>query len=257
MFRYGLKLWSTNTQYAKHAVSLYDAGRYSFIELFIVPGSLETHLSIWEQLSIPFLLHAPHSLAGLNPARRELESQNLKLAAEVFRFADRLDADKLVFHPGIEGTLEETVRQLSIMADNRIIIENKPYLGIGNVICNGTTPDEIRFIMEKTGVGFCLDLGHAICAANAKSVAPLDYVKEFKSLAPILYHLSDGELEGVLDEHYHLGHGTYDIAALLTDIPEGSQITVETDKDFKDSLVDFERDIIFLNTLLHSTEGRT
>ncbi len=256
MLKYGLKLWSINTQYVKHADVLYEQGMYSFIELFIVPGSFDAYISVWEQLKIPFILHAPHSLSGLNPARRELESQNLKHASEAFRFADRLDAEKVVFHPGIEGNLEETVRQFMIMADNRIVVENKPYFGIGNVICNGTTPDEIRFIMERTGVGFCLDFGHAICSANARGMDPMDYIECFHRLAPTLYHLSDGASDGVQDEHHHLGHGTYDIAALLTDIPEGSQVTVETDKDFQDSLDDFERDIAYLNGLVHCTEGQ-
>lgn len=251
MYRYGLKLWSINTNYIKDAINLYERGRYAYIELFIVPGSFDTHIAAWVNLDIPFILHAPHSMKGLNPARRELESRNLKLAGETFRFADKLAAEIVIFHPGVEGMLEETVRQMKLMADDRIVVENKPHFGIGNIICNGTSPDEISLVMNEAGVGFCLDIGHAICAANARKVAPLDYINDFCMLRPKMYHLSDGSFDGNVDEHLHFGDGDYDLATLLAYIPDDSLITVETDKDSKENLDDFERDIVGLDKIVY------
>ncbi|MBR3956654.1 MAG: hypothetical protein IKJ89_02250, partial [Kiritimatiellae bacterium] len=59
--------------------------------------------------------------------------------------------------------------QLKSLADERFLIENKPYLPIDDLPRRlvGSTPDEIRSVLAATGCGFCLDIGHAVASANA------------------------------------------------------------------------------------------
>ncbi|MFH1644461.1 MAG: TIM barrel protein, partial [bacterium] len=203
-----------------------------------------------KNLEIPFIIHAAHSAKGLNLAKKEFLNNNLKLAQEAFKFADDLKAETVIFHPGIEGDIKETVRQLKKIKDPRIIVENKPYYGIyDNVICNGNSPEEIKFVIDETGIGFCLDLGHAIYSANAQKIDPFFYIEEFLKLKPKMFHISDGDMNGVYDEHKNIGKGSFDLRQILNLIPNDSMISVETNKNYEDSLKDFEQDIANLKKI--------
>ncbi len=169
----GLKLWSTNTDfYLNSAIELYKQGIFDFIELYVVTGSL-IHLPLWkkvkEEIGIPFVLHAPHFMQNVNLAKAEYFEFNKKAYEEVEEYRKALDAEYTVVHGGIEGDIEETVRQLKIIKPKNMLIENKPYkapLG-DNWLCRGYNPEEIKYVMDEIGCGFCLDIGHAICTANS------------------------------------------------------------------------------------------
>ena len=255
MHRYGLKLCSTNSNYLEEALRVQRAGVCSYLELFVVPGSYETHAGLWADLGLPCVIHAPHYDAGLNLALAGQAEQNLRYAREALRFADRLKSDTVIFHPGIEGEISETVRQLIRIGDGRIVIENKPFLGRDDVVCVGSTPDELRLILEATGFGFCLDIGHAICSANSHRVDPFCYLAAFSDLEPRLFHLTDGTRDGVYDEHLHIGEGEYDFARIFELLPEHAMITVETVKDSRNHLRDFESDIFALKAMGRKSRG--
>lgn len=246
MFNYGLKLWSTNRQYLPEARRLFQKGTYQFLELYVVPETINT-LPIWLELKnegVPVIIHAPHYDHGLNLANPSVADENSRLAKEAFHYADELDSKMVIFHPGIGGTETETVRQLKLLADRRIVIENKPYVTVdGQKICNGHSPEAIKLIMEQTGVGFCLDIGHAICAANSLKKEPFAYLKQFLALQPKLFHLTDGDSQSDRDSHRHFGRGNYDLPKLLALIPAESKITVETIKSDPASLNDFVADL--------------
>ena len=179
-FKYGLKLWSTNDNYVKEAVRLFEQGIYNYIELYIKPGSYDKYIDIWKQLRIPYVIHAPHFLAGMNLAIRGNIDNNINMAKESIKYADDLKADIIIFHPGIGGKEEETVYQLKQINDGRIVVENKPYQTIdGSAICNGHSPEQISYILKEASVGFCLDIGHALCAAISMKSNPYQYYKEY------------------------------------------------------------------------------
>lgn len=245
----GLKLWSTNAQYIDDAVRLYREKLYDYIELFVEPGTYRTNKTIWAGINIPFIIHAPHYDRGLNLAQRDQSEQNTVLAKEAIAYADLLHADTVIFHPGIEGDTAETARQLRLLRDPRMVVENKPHFGHHGVLCNGSTPEEISFIMERANVGFCLDVGHAICSANVKAVAPLDYLRKFLTLGPKMFHLTDGHYSGAEDRHDHFGRGDYPLKDILLLLPNARCITVETIKDSPSDLKDFEEDIYFIRNL--------
>ena len=249
MLQLGLKLWSNNENYIKEAVCLYEQGIYQYIELYLLPDTNSTQVSMWKNLDIPYVIHAPHFQGGLNLAKREQKESNMLLMKKAMETADFLKVDKIIVHPGIAGDIEETARQIKEINDPRLLIENKPFYALfDDLVCNGATIEEIKFILDNTEVGFCLDIGHAFCAANARKIEPMEYLKEFIKLNPELYHLTDGDYDSVYDRHDHIGKGNYDISAILNVLPDNCLITVETVKDFKDSLIDFEKDIKFLRT---------
>jgi sugar phosphate isomerase/epimerase len=253
MYRFGLKIWSTNRNYVDDAKRFFDAGLYQYIELFAVPDSFDSTINIWKGLEkIPFVIHAAHSSVGFNLARSECFERNMKLAEEAFRFSDALSADTIIFHPGFDGQIDETIRQFKIIkskfdADtNRIIVENKPYYGKRDnerLVCNGYDPRDIHRTMNECSIGFCLDIGHAVYAANALKKNPFDYLDEFQKLQPRMYHLSDGDINGVDDFHLNIGNGNFDFHGILKRISDESKISLETEKNSTENLDDFEIDI--------------
>src|SRR3989338_8368958 len=106
---FGLKLYSTNSNYVVEAHRLFAEGFLQYVELGIVPCSYAEFHKLWQQLSIPFVIHAPvyhPQKPGINLARSELCSENLKHAKEVVAFADCLQANEIIFHGGTDGTKE-------------------------------------------------------------------------------------------------------------------------------------------------------
>jgi endonuclease IV len=251
LVKFGLKLWSINLNYIYEAKKLYDEGLYYYIELYSVPGSYEEYSHHWKKLKIPFFIHAPHFGSGLNFSFPELFENNKKLVLEAIKFADLLDARRIIFHPGVNGKIEETIKQINKLFDPRMVIENKPYRGNGeNLFSLGSTPDEIKKIKSETGVSFCLDFGHAICSANALGIDYVKLIKEFLYLNPVMFHLSDGNFKGIFDSHLNFGKGTFPLKEIVTFIPENAFLTIETEKNYKDTLKDFVSDVNYLHSIL-------
>ncbi|MDR2646494.1 MAG: TIM barrel protein [Holosporaceae bacterium] len=250
MYKFGLKLLSTNTDYYfDEAKRLYADGIFSYVELFVVPDTLQT-IDKWKTLNIPINLHCPHFMHGFNLAKREKEKSNCVIYNQVKRFADELNSEYIVFHAGVDENIEETVRQLGSFNEPRAVIENKPYRAVPNkmngTFCRGAIIPEIRYILSEVECGFCLDVGHAICSANSQKLDKWKYIEEFNELKPNMYHLTDSFDNSEFDQHWHIGDGTLCMKRILSFIKDGSKITVETKKDNERDLLDFEKDIILL-----------
>ena len=255
MYRFGLKLWSTNTShYLQEAYRLYNEHFFDYIELYVVPNSIET-LPKWVELDIPFNIHAPHFLHKFNLSQREYLDNNLQLFSEVKEFADELDAENIIFHGGIDGNYKETAYQLNKINDERSLIENKPFKILPTLLnhdnCVGSSYLEIKYIMEHTGVGFCLDIGHGICAANSFHENPYRYIEQFLNLHPKMFHLTDlPQIDQEFDSHLNLGNGKLDLKRILEILPYNATITVETEKSSLINLDDFIADIKFLKEMI-------
>ena len=143
----GLKLWSTNTFYIPEALRLYEQKSFDYIELFTEPGSFEGVCETWRALAIPLIIHAPHFYTGLNFSKPEQFEKNLAHCEEVDLFREALSPAAIIFHPGINGTADETIRQLSaamaIAPDLQAlaVIENKPLVGLKDEKCVGASPE--------------------------------------------------------------------------------------------------------------------
>lgn len=252
MFSYGLKLFSTNANYAAEAVRLYKENIYDYIELYSEPNSYKKFIQLWKNLEIPYVIHAPHFRNGLNLAKAGHAESNKILLREAQAFADALSAETIIVHPGIAGDINETSRQLNNINDCRIIIENKPFYALDDgLVCNGSSPEEIKKIIEETGSGFCFDIGHAIYSANARKVDPWKYINMFLDIKPKMLHLADGDFNSVYDKHDHFGNGSFNLKEIINYIPDRARITLETEKKYTDNLKDFEQDALYLNMLVN------
>ena len=250
-FRVGLKLWSVNTgAYIREAQLLYDRGEYDYLELYAVPGTTGL-LAEWKQLKIPVVIHAAHFKHGFNLAKAGCAARNREIYDEMRRFADALDARFIIFHGGTFGCIEETARQLASLEEARALIENKPAItrNEGKILeCRGAFVEEIRHVIAETGCGFCLDIPHALCAANYLGRNQLEMLQEFNALRPAMYHLADMmDATQLIDDHTQLGQGILDMRSYIpTVLQPGAMVTIETNRLIRDSLVEFEREVAWL-----------
>ena len=247
----GLKLWSPNLGLARRAAELHREGWIDLIELYVVPETFDPTIGVWRNLNVPFMLHCPHSAHGFNLAKAELFEPNTQKFREVQRFADALQVGVIVMHGGNRGDIEETIRQLKHLNDRRIYLENKPRLSLTGGICIGSSPKEVAQIMSSAKLmGFVLDFGHAICAANSAGVDPFSYIEKFMDSKPGVFHIGDGDRTSEKDNHFNLGQGNFDIDRLVSFVPPDSSVTVETPTDLKLGLADFVENVRYLRQAL-------
>ena len=251
MQKLGLKLWSTNDFYIKSAVDLYENKIFDYLELYVVPGSATKYLSKWKELKFPMILHAPHSQAGFNLSLRDMELNNRSMISEVEIFRKALNPKKVIFHPGINGSMEETIRQVKIFKNEfpglfkLAVMENKPKMGIKGEVCVGASPEEMRKFLDETGLGFCLDMGHAICYATWKSAEYKNIIDQFIKFNPGIYHLSDGDMHSPTDMHLNFGKGNLNLQKIISLIPKNAYVSIETNKKSQSDLDDFKEDSLY------------
>lgn len=253
--RIGLKLWSTNGQYIAPAQELFRKKVFDYIELFTEPGSFRRHGAQWKDMGIPFNLHAPHFMQGLNFSLPDNLNKNKFFCEDVQRYLDLLQPDYVIFHPGVLGSAQDTVRQVNLLKIDfpdvfkKALIENKPKIGLNREKCVGASLEEIKGIIQQTQIGFCLDFGHAICYAAAEGRDYQEVIKSFMKLSPPIVHLSDGLTASFTDSHMHLGEGDFNLKWLVGIIPQQVSVTIETVKKSKADLNDFEIDVMTLRKI--------
>lgn len=242
-FKLGLKLWSNGTGTLSDAVKLYQEGLYSYIELYVVPGSFDKLILSYKALSIPFILHCPHESHNFDLSDKNKEKENIEVFKEVVKYAEVLKAKNIVIHSGSKGSIEEASRQIKLLKDPRILVENTVHIG--------STIEDIKFLLMNNKIKFCLDVSHAICTANNRGFDPIVYLNEFKKLNPSLYHLTGGTFESKNDQHNHFSESNYPWGKILPILTIGSRITIETDRRCPDSLSDFREDVKDLNKIIN------
>ncbi|MCG2778891.1 MAG: sugar phosphate isomerase/epimerase [Desulfobacterales bacterium] len=249
-FKIGLKLYSTNTDLIPEALPLKN-NFFNFIELYIVPGSYDETISAWKEFDVPYVIHAPHFFHGVNLAQIEKWETNLVSYNETRLFADDLNSDIIIAHGGNKGSFDETIRQIRSIGDKRIVLENKPKLGLNNEICVGWSPSEFRKIFDENIInGIALDFVHASCAARSSNIDVMDIVKELMYFNPKIFHLSDGDSLSEQDKHFNLGKGNLNLLHFIQVIPVNGLLTIETPRESSKKLTDFIDDVKYLKKLL-------
>jgi len=124
--KFGLKLWSINTNLIDQAVSLIDNRTFNYIELFVVP---DTQIKPF-LIDVPYIIHIPHEKFGVNIGDPTAKEYTLQKINESIAWADRLNAKHLILHAG-HGSMQHATYLLRGLSDSRLLIENVPKVGLG------------------------------------------------------------------------------------------------------------------------------
>ncbi len=225
----GLKVWSINLDYLE-SINYIVANRLcDYIELYVVPGTIK-YIDFWKQFNIKYVLHAPTTLHGLNPADGMID-KNLKIYSEVLDFAKELFPAHIIIHGGMGGELRHSMEFFSLIDTSIVVVENMPFLSLDDRICIGYSYEQLKLIIDKCGTGFCFDIGHAIKYASYGKIDPYDVLKELQQLSPLLYHISDGHYDNPYDEHLSIGEGDFDFRRIFEILDKNKLLTLETPKE--------------------------
>ena len=247
MRKYSFKLFSTNLRNNPKIVE--EGGEYvrahsdrMFIELMIVPDTPKSDLDIIKGLlrDIEVRIHAPHHLMKVDVGNKNLEKQNREILSQSQYAADLFNASTIVVHGGCgQGTevVRESARQIKLLNDQRIVVENLPVVAEEGLKLSGNTPEEIAYIREHSGCGFCFDFSHALCAANSLKIDIDKQLAGFFALKPTVYHLCDGFTDEIEDKHLHFGEGNYPLSHFLNEYTaNNAYITMETGHGMPESI---------------------
>jgi len=231
--KFGLKLWSTNIGLIDQAIHLIDEKIFDYIELFVIP---DTQISPF-MVDVSYIIHIPHEKFGVNIGDAIKKEYNLQKIDESIAWADRLNARYLILHAG-HGSMKHATDVLREIADDRLLIENVPKVGLNDELMIGYSPAQIEELIGDGDRGLCLDLNHAAKAAVSLGVDYREYVQDFSVFDPKMFHISDGTLDNEKDEHLNIGEGDYDFDYLLQCVLGSASglVTVETPRMHKGSL---------------------
>lgn len=223
--KYGLKLWSTNQNTIQKAADLIKQDIFQYVELTPIPN---TDITPFLSYEIPYVIHITTERHGFNIADKQKQDFNLKIIDDCVQWADQLDAKYLILHPGF-GSINDTMDFLDLIEDHRILIENMPKVGIYDEKMVGYSPEQIERLMGSR-FGFCLDLNHAVKAAVSLKLEYKLFIKDFLKLNPLLFHISDGNLNYEKDEHLAIGKGKYDFGFFMNCMSSqfNGSVTLET-----------------------------
>jgi len=244
--KFGLKLWSTNIELIDQATHLIDEKIFGYIELFVIP---DTQIKPF-LIDVPYIIHIPHEKFGVNIGDASKKEYSLQKIDESITWANRLNAKYLILHAGY-GSMEDATDVLREIADDRLLIENMPKVGLNDELMIGYSPTQIEELIGDGDRGLCLDLNHAAKAAVSLGVDYKGYVKGFLRFEPKMFHVSDGMLSEERDEHLGIGEGEYDFGYFLHCVKENSfrLMTIETPRKDKESLHDDVKNINMLNAM--------
>jgi len=243
--RYGIKLWSTNDDLYEEAVKFYKQRKFDYLELTYVPNNA-SRINVLVEEGIPVVVHAPTLNQNICFSDGDF-NKNKKILKDTLEFADKLNSEGIIIHPSF-GKKENFLRFLKGDHDSEIIIENMPKTGFSNRLAIGYTAEQIKEFLDSGPFNFCLDFAHAIKAAVSQGSDYKKYVKEFIKLNPLMFHISDGNLDSEKDEHLSLGEGEFDLKFIKNLIKDSNnKITFEVPK--KDGLKNDLKSIDFFKGL--------
>ena len=250
--KFGIKLWSINTDLIDQAVNLIDEKVFGYIELMVIPDSeIKPFL-----MDVPYIIHIPHEKFGVNIGDPAANEYSLQMINESIAWADQLNAKYLILHAG-HGSMQHATDLLREVSDSRLLIENMPKVGLGGEAMIGYSPAQIEELIEDIDIGLCLDLNHAVKAAVSLGVDYKEYVQDFSVFDPKMFHISDGTLDYEKDEHLNIGEGDYDFDYLLHYVLGSASglVTVETPRRYHGSLGEDLRNVLVLKDILSKTKS--
>jgi deoxyribonuclease-4 len=238
----GLKLWARNHKHIDEAAELIRSGVFDYLEIMpeagydtgVYPGDIK---------------YVVHANKFINPADVSEAIHNRSMMRLSIRWADALGSDTIIVHPGY-GSLEDSCRFVNSEEwehDERIIVENMPYVIDGQINVPGNSPTDIKMY----GRPICLDIGHMMSSSVSHRVGHKSFLESYLALKPRMAHIMDGYSDYEDDQHLAIGEGDYDLKYIVSKLIEAKirYATLETPWNTpKDTAIQLDR----LKSLLYN-----
>ena len=231
--KFGIKLWSTNDKLIPLCKEHFSKGDFDYVEISAIIGTFDEKLLSYLK-GIPIVVHCDNNDVNFADASNK---NNVIAIKEAIKFAEFLDAEYIIIHPGYDGSMENVNKLLREFNDDRFCIENMPGRNIWfKTECIGRTYEELKQSNVKK---YCIDFSHAIKAATTLNMDMFQVIKDLLKFEPILFHVCDGHLDSELDEHLAIGDGNFDFRKISELIGKrDAMMSVETPKSDYESLED-------------------
>lgn len=222
-----------------------------YVDFFEIYTTVGYEFDFLREINKLYTVHIPHFWSDkINFANSKREKVNLEALRWAQHIADKFDSDKIVFHPEI---IEDENCSLNVLIDfihrnydSRLLVETMPYSTKGFThICGDV--DELRMVVDKTKIGFCLDFSHVAEYAMKKDIDFELCLKNLLSLRPTYFHITDSDLKRVfidnyMGKHFNFFEGNMDIELCKKYLPLDAWTLLETPPDIEKQ----KREIEFL-----------
>lgn len=227
--KYGIKLWSINSELYGEFIELYKKGKADYLEILYVPNK-EEGIDILIKNNIPVVVHAPTYNQNILFAKGNTK-ENKDIIQKTLDFSKKLKAKVIIVHPDV-GNKEKFIEFLKAYKHENLIIENMPKLSLNGKDCLGYNIKELKEFISTGDFGLCFDFSHAIKSAISQKKDYKKQLKELIKLNPSIAHISDGTFKNENDEHLNLGEGDFDLKFIIKLIKKSSikNITFEVPK---------------------------
>lgn len=208
--KYGLKIWSSDKSLFREAAELFYDKKIDFIELYIVPNSMDD-INIFEDFKkIPTAIHATHTEHGFDVF--SLDDSKIKFFGnQIIKPANFLNSKFIVVHAEEGDSKEIFKKNIEKINDSRMLIENLPQKSLEGNDCFASSYLQLKFIKD-CGFNFCFDFSHAIKSAISQKIDYKEFIEKLiKELSPNYFHICNGKLDNDRDEHLDLFDGDFDI----------------------------------------------
>lgn len=206
ILNFGLKLWTNNEVVFAEAAHLCEQGEFQFIELYHNPQA-PLNDNQRERLK-PYVhaIHAPHT-HGFHEFILGQEQQ--QIWRDVQELATAFSCSRIILHPGQSHTFDSFQKNLRLIDDPRVIIENMAGLDLQKKPMFGQLLPDLKRIKEIKEI--CFDIEKAVKAACYQGKEYRKYIQEcLKELQPRYFHLSGGEATSPIDQHTNLWESDID-----------------------------------------------
>lgn len=208
-------------------------------DFFEVMAITSVNYDFLKKYSLPIIIHTEHPVLGIDYADKSLEKENTDSVNFARKLADELNSKKIIVHFGSlynkdTSSAENALEFLKKINDTRILIEN--VYPVRESI--GCLPEELEYFTKNTKKGFCLDINHAIFAAEIFNLDYLELIKELLKLNPSHFHIGGQRIKNRSvpiqeREHLSLKESDFDLKKVLSLLPKDAEITIETKKDIE------------------------
>ncbi len=209
------------------------------VDFFEIMAVQENDYSFLKNFCLPMVIHAEHQVYGSNPADISKKKSNLKSVNFARRLADKVNAEKIIVHPGdlydSKCSLKNSIDFFNEINDDRICIENLSERKTRTRLC--VCPSDLETFLYETKKKFCFDINHAGELKNVNG--DYSFIKNYLRLNPKHYHIG-GQRLSKSNDHICLEDSELDLKKILSYYPYNAEITLETEVDIEKTKKDVE-----------------